>query len=154
MENPNRSAIRAALFFIGGVLFGLIPGQIKIDQMRREMASMESITSAEMAKSQSAIAEAEEAINRQKTDCQSAILGDGARTILVDQNHPYGGYAQNILGVSLLIPPPVSRVSLSPIWIVPRNITPAVVDGVLGGSYIHVWPDGRTDGWHVAGGPR
>jgi hypothetical protein len=61
---------------------------------------------------------------------------------------------QTILGVSVTMPrtgtiASAPRPSTGPIWVVPRAITPHVVDGVLGAAYTHIWPDGRTDGWHA-----
>jgi hypothetical protein len=166
VENPNRHILRSALLVVFGMFLGLIPGAIKLDQMRRqvdaERADYQKLNAAatkQLAELRSAIDDEAQKHAADKADCQNAVLGDGARTILVDQNHPYGPPQQNFFGALVTIPGAeesaaarklgVIAVGPGPIWVIPRAITPRVVDGVLGGAYTHVWPDGRSDGWKI-----
>jgi hypothetical protein len=137
------------MFFLG-LTVGAIPMGIKLDQLRRQV-------DAELAESmklneelRAAVADEKQKRAAERADCQNAILGDSGRTVLVDVNHPYGPEIQQLLGVSLTLPPRGNPAfATGPIWVVPRTITPHVVDGVLGGLYTHIWPNGRNDGWHM-----
>ena len=155
MENPNRKLRGSVALIIFGIILGSIPGMIRFDQMRRQV-------DAELAEStklndglRAAIADEKQKRVAEHEDCQNAILGDGARTILADLNHRYQGpaiFAQT-LGVMLEIPDGHREQFAGvpgPIWIVPRAIKPQVLaDGVFGGVYTHIWPNGRNDGWHM-----
>jgi len=142
-----------------GIAIGGIPGLIQVDQMRRELqadtAQAQKLTDEARKQIVEAMGDAVEAkrqMDAAHADCQNAILGDSGRTVLVDVNHPYGPEIQQLLGVSLTMPPRgqlMIQVPQGPIWVVPRTITPHVVDGVLGGLYTHIWPNGRNDGWHM-----
>jgi len=152
MDNPNSRIVRYALLVVFSMILGGIPGAIRFDQMRHQV-------DAELAEStklndglRAAIADEKQKHATEHADCQNAILGDSGRTVLVDVNHPYGPEIQQLLGVSLTMPPRgqlMIQVPQGPIWVVSRTITPHVVDGVLGGLYTHIWPNGRNDGWHM-----
>jgi hypothetical protein len=159
MENPNRHIVQSALLVVFGMILGGIPGAIKLDQLRRQV-------DAELAEStklneelRAAVADEKQKRAAEHADCQNAILGDGGRTILVDTNHPYGAIHQTFYGALLEMPGAaevtarnqlgIVQVGPGPIWVIPRAITPHVVDGILGAAYTHVWPNGRTDGWHM-----
>ena len=155
MENPQNSVLRAVKFVLLGIVIGAIPGLIQVDQMRRELqadtAQAQKLSVEARKQILEAMGDAVEAkrqIDVAHQDCQNAILGDGARTILLDLNHPWGSPIQQVMGVSLTLPPPGnSSFATGPMWVIPRAITPHVVDGVLGAAYTHIWPDGRSDGW-------
>ena len=150
MENPYRKLRGSVALIIFGIILGSIPGMIRFDEMRRQVG-------AELAEStklndglRAAIADEKQKHAAEHADCQNAILSDSGRTVLVDVNHPYGPEIQQLLGVSLTLPPHGNPAfATGPIWVVPRTITPHVVDGVLGGLYTHIWPNGRNDGWHM-----
>lgn len=159
MENPNRKLARFAWVFLFGVAVGMIPMMIKFDQLRRE-AEFERAESVKIREQlRTAFLEEKEQHASDNRDCEAEARqtsrgdddGDGARTILVDRNHPYGPPAWNMFGVSIVLPPPGAQVNVSPIWVIPRAVTPHVVDGILGGVYTHIWPNGRTDGWQMPG---
>jgi hypothetical protein len=151
VENPNRHILRSALLVVFGMVLGLIPGAIRFDQMRRQV-------DAELAEStklndglRAAIADEKQKHAAEHADCQNAILGDGARTILVDLNHPLGTGRTSIQidAALVMLPQGNPALNMGPMWVVPRAINPRVIDGALGGAYTHIWPDGRTDGWHT-----
>jgi len=83
-------------------------------------------------------------------ECKQVILGDGAVTVLADQNHPYGGKYQTVFGAALTLPDDGNpALPYGPVWVIHRRVTPQVEDGALGGVYTHIFPDGKSDGWHV-----
>lgn len=150
MENPQRDSLKwLRLLILGGVIGG-IPGLIRVQQLDRQIETERADVQARMLNLQSEANEMAERATNEKRDCDAAIMGDSGRTVLVDVNHPYGPEIQQLLGVSLTLPPRGNPAfATGPIWVVPRTITPHVVDGVLGGLYTHIWPNGRNDGWHM-----
>ena len=152
MENPAISAQRAAAFLILGLIIGLVPGLIRVDQMRQQARADADAAAKEIAIVRHSAVLAAERADDEKAKCAEVVSGDESRTVLVDLNHPYGEAQQQFFGVSLTMPfQPASAVpspiATGPIWVIPRAITPHVVDGVLGAAYTHIWPDGRNDGW-------
>jgi len=155
MENPYRKLRESVALIIFGIILGSIPGMIRLDQMRREVEAERAETQklndglrAGLMNYERELSDEKQKHSTDRADCQNAILGDGARTILLDLNHPWGSPIQQVMGVSLTLPPPGnSSFATGPMWVIPRAITPHVVDGVLGAAYTHIWPDGRTDGW-------
>jgi hypothetical protein len=139
MENPEKHVWRSAMLVVFGIVLGLIPGGIRLDQMRREVEAERAETQklndglrAGLMNYERELSDEKQKHSTDRADCQNAILGDSGRTVLVDLQHPMT------------------------IWVVPRTITPHVVDGIpfsvpdgitLGAAYTHIWPDGRTDGW-------
>jgi len=150
MENPNRQILRSIALVMFGIVIGVIPKQIQLDQIRRQVDAELAETTRLNEELRAAVADEKQKHAAEHADCQNAILGDSGRTVLVDVNHPYGPEIQQLLGVSLTLPPRGNPAfATGPIWVVPRTITPHVVDGVLGGLYTHIWPNGRNDGWHM-----
>lgn len=151
MENPAKPMWRAVAYVLLGVTIGFIPGLIRVDQMRREVQAETETTAREIAIVRHSAVEAAQRADDEKLKCD-AVTSDESRTVLVDLNHPYGEAQQYLFGVSLTMPfQPTngvpSSIATGPIWVIPRAITPHVVDGVLGAAYTHIWPDGRNDGW-------
>lgn len=151
MENPANPVRRAAVFVILGVMIGFIPGLIRVDQMRQQARADADAAAKEIAIVRHSAVLAAERADDEKANC-AEVSPDESRTVLVDLNHPYGEAQQQVFGVSLTMPfqPATavpSSIATGPIWVIPRAITPHVVDGVLGAAYTHIWPDGRNDGW-------
>ena len=152
MENPNRQIWRSMLLVLFGLALGAIPSAIRTDQLRRQVEADRAETAQLNDALRKQLAETMEKYN----DCRTVIRNDGdVRTVLVDLNHPYGEAFQRIYGASLTMPFTPSngipsRIATGPIWVIPRSITPHVIDGVLGAAYTHIWPDGRNDGWKAA----
>jgi len=146
MENPHRRIVNAFLLVILGILIGAIPGGIKIDEIRGQSQTVNDIATSRIADLEKKVKTGTEATQ----ECREAILGDGAVTVLADQNHPYGGKYQTIFGAALTLPDDGNpALPYGPVWVIHRRVTPQVEDGALGGVYTHIFPDGKSDGWHV-----
>lgn len=86
--------------------------------------------------------------------CRMVEAGDetsqDTRTILIDQNHPYGSGQlfgdYRIANFDRFARPAGIP---GPIWVIPRRIVPQVVDGILGGVYGYALPNGKIDGWYA-----
>jgi hypothetical protein len=161
MENPRKQIVMAVQFVIVGWIIGFVPGLIRTDQLRREMKTTLANTAKQLPELrrtvvyETARADLETQSHRLMQDgWMQSLNGNGDVTILVDTDHPYGGGQLTVFGSNVILPPKTANVSAGPIWVIPRHITPQVVDGILSASYTHVSPDGKNDGWHTARSPQ
>jgi hypothetical protein len=153
MDSSREAFWKIIVPLLFGFFVALIPMSIKFDQLERQTKAERDAIAGQMSHLRDLANQAAEHAADEKRECDAAILGDGAHTILVDVNHPYGGPDQimykTVSNAIITLPTGNPRIEGGPIWVVPRAITPHVVDGVLGAAYTHIWPDGRTDGWHA-----
>jgi hypothetical protein len=148
VENYRKEIIRE-LGLIGlGIFLGVVPGQIRLDQMRHEAQATAASTATEIGALRQTIS-----VQRESADeCRQVLLGDGSVTVLIDRNHPFGGAMHDFFGAMLALPPMTTDYTpYGPVWVIHRRVTPQVEDGALGGVYTHISPNGLIDGWHVPG---
>jgi hypothetical protein len=133
-------------FLIGlfcGLAIGLALFSYKVTQVRAEAQSVQESAAKELTDLRATVA----TLNAKTKDCNSVLLGDGTKTILMDPNHPYGKFvpAANNLPNGY-IP--------GPVWIINRKVTPRTMDGTLNGAYAYEHPDGSIEGWFSPGQSR
>ena len=144
---PERKKSSGMMMFLMATLIGfcagLTPGIFKVRQLRSDLAVTVQETTKEITElRQNVLGE-----KQMTEECNRVVLGDGAKTILMDRNHPYGQYV-----------PPGTQLPAGyipgPVWIVNRRIVPHTMDGTLNGIYAYQRPDGSVDGWYLTGGLR
>lgn len=136
-REPIRKRSWAELFSAGliGLALGLAPGAIKISQLRSDLDVTITQTSKELTDLRATVAK----LNAKTADCNSVLLGDGTKTLLMDVNHPYGKF------VSVLENLPPGYLP-GPVWIINRRVTPRTMDGTQNGKYAYMHPDGSMEG--------
>jgi hypothetical protein len=131
-----------AIILIGFAL-GMAPGAFKIRKLQSDLDVTISERSKELTDLRATVA----TLNAKTKDCNSVLLGDGTKTLLMDVNHPYGKY----------VPPatilPKGYVP-GTVWIINRKVTPRTMDGTLNGAYAYEHPDGSIEGWFSGAGSR
>ena len=136
-----------------GIAIGTLPLFVKISRMDKDAsaAAKEIADLRQALTTQTARADEETKAHELMTHgWLDSVKGDGSVTVLVDVNHPYGGGNLMVNGSTFTLPARTANVNVGPIWVIPRRVTPQIVDGVLAGSYMHVTADGKSDGWHSA----
>lgn len=159
MENPQNSAIRAVRFVLFGIAIGFIPGLIRVQQLNQQVHAERADWTKTNEGLRAAIVDEKQKHDADREGCQKLVSSESGYTVLLDLNHPWGIAPNASIGVlqvenvNLTLPPanPVRTNPYGPMWIIPRIITPHVMDGILGAAYTHIWPSGHTDGWQMAG---
>jgi hypothetical protein len=126
-----------------GFTIGLVPGIVKITQMRHETEAAAASTAKEVSELRQSVEKQTEIVALY----HHMMSGDGTKTILMDRNHPYGKY----VSPAAVLPPGYVP---GPVWIIPRRVVPQTMDGTLNGAYAYQLPDGTLDGWYSTGGIR
>lgn len=160
MENPQNSVLRAVRFVLFGIAIGFIPGMIRVQQLDRQIEAERADAAKLNEGLRAAIVDEKKKHDADREGCQKLVSSESGYTVLLDLNHPWGiapgasfGGVLQVESVTLALPPgnPVRTNPYGPMWVIPRIITPHVMDGILGAAYTHIWPSGHTDGWQMAG---
>jgi hypothetical protein len=120
---PQTSGLMGLAFFLG-----LLPGIFKVNQLHMEMAQ-EVAKLKETIQIRSDLADKETALReQQEEECRATWVGDGTRTILVEEH--FGN-------------------PLRMIWVLPGKIVPRTNDGRLGTFYGYLPPHGNhVEQWY------
>lgn len=142
MENPANKALRAALFVMCGIVIGAIPGAIKLDQMRREVAATTESTQKQLTELQEKLANL---VNHDMSVEQTSIDRSKYHTILISKFGPPPH--REPLGVT----DPWTNIdaSLMPgtIWVLPGIVQPHTLMPDERASWAVVNPDGSVGKW-------
>lgn len=142
MENPANKTVRAMWFTVLGIVIGLIPGAIKIDQMRREVAATTESTAKTIAELH---AKVDNLVEHDEQIQQTSLDRSKYSTILISKYGPMPH--REMIGVT----DPWSNIdaSLMPgtIWVIPGIVAPHTLNPDDRAAWAIVHPDGSIGKW-------